>query len=107
VHGPRPTITSRVPKQRSGSLLGSALDWASDGAVLWFAVWTLALCGLAATAALWRGAAGEARCTIARTFVALVAVALVALILSVATGNQTEFKTTREGTVAVALATLR
>lgn len=73
----------------------------------WFAVWTLALCGLAATAALWRGAAGEARRTIGRTFVALVAVALVALILSVATGNQTEFKTTREGTVAVALAALR
>jgi hypothetical protein len=34
-------MPSRVPKQRSGSLLGSALDVASDAAVLWFAAWTL------------------------------------------------------------------
>jgi hypothetical protein len=73
----------------------------------WFAVWTLALCGLTATAALWRGSAGKARRTIVRSFLVLTAVALVALLLSVATGNQTEFRTTRGGTVAVALAVLR
>ena len=70
----------------------------------WFAVWTLALCGLAAAAALWRGADGQARRTVGRTFIALAAVALVALVLSVVTGNQTLFKTTRGGTVAGALA---
>jgi hypothetical protein len=47
-----------VPKQRSGSLLGSALDRASDGAVLWFAVWTLIayvgmLTGAAVTLLVW------------------------------------------------------
>jgi hypothetical protein len=73
----------------------------------WFAVWTLALCGLAAAAALWRGADGEARRSVGRAFIALAAVALVALVLSAVTGNQTQFKTTREGTVAVALAALR
>jgi hypothetical protein len=69
----------------------------------WFALWTLALCGLAAVAALWRTAEGEARRSVGRAFVVLAAIAVVALVLSVVTGNQTEFKTTRDGTVAVAL----
>jgi hypothetical protein len=69
----------------------------------WFAVWTMALCGLAATAALWRGADGVVRKSVGRAFVLLAALAAVALVLSVVTGNQTEFKTTRHGTVAVAL----
>jgi hypothetical protein len=72
----------------------------------WFAVWTVALCGLAATAALWRGAAAEARRSVGRTFVVLAAIAAVALVLSVMTGNQTEFKTTSGGTVAVAVGSL-
>jgi hypothetical protein len=51
-------MPSRVPKQRSGSLLGSALDVASDGAVLWFAAWTLLayvgmLTGAAASLLMW------------------------------------------------------
>jgi hypothetical protein len=51
-------MPSRVPKQRSGSLLGSALDVASDGAVLWFAAWTLLayvgmLTGAAVTLLVW------------------------------------------------------
>jgi hypothetical protein len=36
-------------------------------------------------------------------FVVLAAIAAAALVLSVVTGNQTEFQTTRDGTVAVAL----
>jgi hypothetical protein len=63
----------------------------------------LALCGLAAAAALWRTAEGEARRNVGRAFVVLAATAAVALVLSVVTGNQTEFKTTRDGTVAVAV----
>ena len=74
------------------------------GSPVWYAVWTLALCGLAATAALWRGAQDETRRTVGRAFLALVAVALVALILAVTTGNQTNFRTTERGTSAVALA---
>lgn len=77
------------------------------GSPLWFAVWALALCGLAATAALWRRADGRARTVVGRTFVALVAVALVALTLSVATGNQRLYDTSRGGTVSVALSALR
>jgi hypothetical protein len=73
----------------------------------WFAVWSLALCGLAAAAALWCGAVGETRRTVGRAFIVMAAIALVALALSVVTGNQTEFKTSRGGTVAVALAVLR
>jgi len=73
------------------------------GSPVWYAVWTLALCGLAATAALWHGAQGETRHTVGRAFLALVAVALVSLVLAVAMGNQTNFRTTERGTKAVAL----
>jgi hypothetical protein len=66
----------------------------------WFAVWTLALCGLAVVAALWRGADRQTRRTLGRAFVGLSAAALIALALSVATGNQTLFKTTVGGTVS-------
>src|SRR4029078_5072874 len=64
------------------------------GSPVWYAVWTVALCGLAATAALCHGAQGDTRRTVGRAFVALVAVALVALVLAVAMGNQTNFRTT-------------
>jgi hypothetical protein len=73
------------------------------GSPAWFALWTVALCGLAATAALWRSAEAEARRSVGRAFVVLTAIAAVALVLSVVNGNQTEFKTTRNGTVAVAV----
>src|SRR5262245_41646220 len=51
-------MPSRVPKQRSGSLLGSGLDVASDAAVLWFAAWTLLayvgmITGAAVTLLVW------------------------------------------------------
>ena len=70
----------------------------------WYAVWTLALCGLAVCAALWRGAEGVLRRRVGRAFAVLVAVALVSLVLAVVNGNQTVYKTTRTGTTAAALA---
>jgi hypothetical protein len=91
----------------SDSSTPSTVMTSFTGSPGWFAVWSLALCGLAAAAALWRGAVGEARRSVGRAFVVLVAVALVALVLSAVTGNQREFKTSREGTVAVSLAALQ
>ncbi|MGZ4597772.1 MAG: hypothetical protein ACXV3V_12690 [Actinomycetes bacterium] len=74
------------------------------GSPVWFAVWTLALCGLAVAAALWRGADTAARRVLARAFLGLTAAALVALALAVATGNQSLVDTSSSGNVAVALA---
>jgi hypothetical protein len=67
----------------------------------WYAVWTLALCGLAVCAALWRGAEGGIRRLVGRAFVALLVIALVSLVLAVVNGNQRLYETTRGGTVAV------
>jgi hypothetical protein len=75
------------------------------GAPGWFALWTLALCGLAAGGALLRGADREMPRSIGRAVIALAVVASLALVLSVATGNQTLFRTTRDGTVAVSTET--
>jgi hypothetical protein len=74
------------------------------GSPSWFAVWTLALCGLAATAALRAGAVGRTRRVVARTFVALAAAALIALILAVVTGNQRQYRTSPHGTHPAAAA---
>ena len=70
----------------------------------WYAVWTLALCGLAVCAALWRGAAGEVRRLVGRAFVVLVVIALVSLVLAVVNGNQRLYTTTRSGTSPVTAA---
>ena len=70
----------------------------------WYAVWTLALCGLAVCAALWRGATGDVRRLVGRSFVVLVVIALVSLVLAVVNGNQMLYKTTRDGTSPVAFA---
>ena len=59
------------------------------GSPFWYAVWTLALCGLAVVAALWHGADRRTRRSLGRAFAGLVALALVALTLSVSVGNQT------------------
>ena len=67
----------------------------------WFAVWTLALCGLAVCAALWRGADGDMRRLVGRAFAVLVVIALVSLVLAVVNGNQRLYKTTPSGTVPV------
>jgi hypothetical protein len=69
----------------------------------WWAVWTVALCGLAVCAALWRDAEGKVRRAVSRAFVAIGAVALVAVVLAVANGNQTNYETDSIGISTVAL----
>ena len=76
------------------------------GSPLWFAVWTLTLCGLAATAALWRGAEARTRTLLARTSAALAIAAGVAVILAVVNGNHRMVDTSVQGTALVALAAL-
>lgn len=63
------------------------------GAPTWFAVWTLGLCGLAMTAALWRGATGQVRSMVGRAFIVITCCTLLALTLSIVTGNQHWFTT--------------
>jgi hypothetical protein len=72
------------------------------GSVTWFAVWTLTLCGLAATAALWHGAVDRARRVVGRTFTVLAVAALIALVATVLTGNQRQYDTTTTGTSTAA-----
>lgn len=67
----------------------------------WFAVWTLALCGLAACAALLHGAEGRARQAVIRASWALGAAALASLTLAVVTGYSVPHDSTSEGTVVV------
>ena len=61
------------------------------GSPFWFMVWTLALCGLAATAALWHGARRSNRASVRRNvggaFAGCLAAAAVALVLAVTTGS--------------------
>jgi hypothetical protein len=61
---------------------------AFTGSPFWFWVWTVALCGLAATAALLRGAEGAVRRTLLRCFAGVAAIAVTALVLGVTTGAQ-------------------
>ena len=59
------------------------------GSPFWFMVWTLALCGLAVTGALWHGARSEgrpARRSVGRAFTAFAAAAVLAAVLAVTTG---------------------
>jgi hypothetical protein len=77
------------------------------GSPLWFAIWTLALCGLAACAALWRGAEGTTRSRVGRSFIAIAICAVAALALSIAYGNDRVYKTSRDGTVTAAIGALR
>lgn len=61
------------------------------GSPFWFMVWTLALCGLATTAALWHGARRSARASVRRNvgaaFAGCLAVGAVAVVLAVTTGS--------------------
>ena len=62
---------------------------AYPGSPFWYLVWTVALCGLAVTAALWHGARSAsvpARRRVGRAFAACLAAAVVALVLAVTTG---------------------
>jgi hypothetical protein len=67
------------------------------GSPFWFLVWTVALCGLAATAALLRGADGAVRRTVLGWFAGSAVVAVVALVLGVTTGAQTLVQYTPDG----------
>jgi hypothetical protein len=77
------------------------------GSPLWFAVWTLSLCGLAVCAALWRAAATPKRSLVGRTFIAIAICAVAALVMSIAYGNDRVYKTFRNGTVSVATGSVR
>jgi hypothetical protein len=68
----------------------------------WFLVWTLALCALAAAAALLRGADGAVRTRLLRRFAASAALAVVALVLGVTTGAQAPVQHTPDGASRVA-----
>jgi hypothetical protein len=68
------------------------------GSTVWYAVWTLCLCGLAVTAALWRSG-GPSRRRVGQAFVGLAVCALVALTLAVANGNHRLYDTSKTGTV--------
>lgn len=68
------------------------------GSPIWFAVFTLCLCALAVTAALWRSH-GRSQRRVGQTFVAVAVCALVALVLAVANGNHRLYDTSKTGTV--------
>jgi hypothetical protein len=67
------------------------------GSPFWFLVWTVALCGLAATAALLHSAEGALRRTVLMWFAGSAAVAVVALLLGVTTGAQQLVQYTPDG----------
>ena len=68
------------------------------GAPHWFAVWALALCGLAACAALWKRAGHAARRQLTRAFAVLGAAAVLALALAATGGPDANSQTDRSGT---------
>jgi len=69
------------------------------GAPAWFAVWALALCALAACAALLHGAAERVRRQVVRASWIAGAVAVTSLTLAVVTGYSVVHDSTSEGTV--------
>ncbi|MBB2890674.1 hypothetical protein [Flexivirga oryzae] len=68
------------------------------GSTLWFAVWTVALCALAACGALWHDRGARSR-RLLSVGLGWIAIALVALVLAVLGGNTHLFNTTVDGTV--------
>ncbi len=83
------------------SSAGPTLVTAFTGSPFWYFVWTVALCGLAATAALLRGAEGVVRRTLLRCFAGVVAAAVTALVLGVTTGAQQLVYFTPDGSSSV------
>jgi hypothetical protein len=69
------------------------------GSPLWFAVWTLALCGLAVAAALIRDLDRTGRRRVARVFVLLAGVAVAVFVLAAVNGNQRQYDTNSHHTV--------
>jgi hypothetical protein len=69
------------------------------GSPVWFAMWTLALCALAACAALLHGAEGRVRRAVVRASWAAGTVAVTSLTLAVVTGYSVTHDSSSEGTV--------
>ena len=69
------------------------------GSPAWFAVWTFALCALAACAALLHGSEGRVRQTVVRASWVVGAVAVTSLTLAVVTGYSVPHDSSSEGTV--------
>lgn len=74
-----------------------SLVTAFTGSPFWFLVWTVALCGLAATAALLHGAEGPVRRMLLLWFTGSAVIAVVALVLGVSTGAQQLVQYTPDG----------
>jgi len=85
----------------AGSNAGPTLVTSFTGSPFWYFVWTVALCGLAATTALLRGATGGARRTLLRWFAGLAAVAVTAVVLGVTTGAHHLVHFTPDGSSSV------
>jgi hypothetical protein len=97
------TLHMTAPYTAFGNGSGEVTVWVRTytGSPAWFAVWTLTLCGLAVTAALWRGAEGATRRIVGRTAGALAAAAVIALVMAIATGNDAISESGPQGTVPV------
>jgi hypothetical protein len=81
----------------SESSAGPTLVTSFTGSPSWFLVWTVALCGLAVTAALLHSADSTVRWTVLMWFAGSAVVAVVALVLGVTTGAQQLVQYTPDG----------
>jgi hypothetical protein len=81
----------------SDSNAGPTLVTSFTGSPSWFLVWTVALCGLAVTAALLHSADSAVRRTVLMWFAGSAVVAVVALVLGVTTGAQQLVQYTPDG----------
>ncbi len=93
----------------SGNTSSSALPseiTSYTGSAVWFAVWTVALCGLAVVAALLHGASGPVRRTVRSAAVGCAAVGLIALVLSISFGNHRLVITSEDGASAAGVGSL-
>ena len=88
----------------SGSNAPSTVVTSYTGSPVWFAVWTAALCGLAACAALRHGATGRVRRRVRSAAVSCAVVALASLVLSVSFGNHDLVDTSVQGGSSAPLA---
>ncbi len=90
------TGTLGAPGSESSEVLTSVVSY--TGSPIWFAVWAVSLCVLAAAAALFRGSAGRARSRVVLVTSAAVVVAVAALVMSATHGNPQLYETNPTGT---------
>ncbi|MCZ7588134.1 MAG: hypothetical protein M5U27_04585 [Gaiella sp.] len=91
--------TAWIEHNGSGDLWVPTVVRSLTGSPAWFAVWTLALCALAACAALLHGAEGRVRRAVVRASCVAGAVAVTSLTLAVVTGYSVTHDSSSEGTV--------